>query len=77
MTKCTVLPAKSDSDVIFCLQLLSNLYTPLELTRIDRSLLYKSYPAGPLTVEIARDMSVVSRNPTSGSRNLIHDVISL
>ena len=37
----TVVPTKSDSDVIFCLKLLSvniNLYTPLELTRIDRSL---------------------------------------
>ena len=41
---CTVLPAKSDSDVVFCLQLLKtiNLYTPLELMRIDRSLVY--YP---------------------------------
>ena len=29
----TVVPTKSDSDVIFCLQL----YTPLELTRIDIS----------------------------------------
>ena len=38
----TVLPAKSDSDMVFCLQLLSktNLYTPLELTRMDRSLVY-------------------------------------
>ena len=40
----TVVPTQSDSDVIFCLQLLSikniNLYTPLELTRIDRSLVY-------------------------------------
>ena len=38
----TVLPAKSDIDVVFCLQLLSNinLYTPLELMRIGRSLVY-------------------------------------
>ena len=34
----TVLPTKSDSDVIFCLHI--NLNTPLELTRIDRSLVY-------------------------------------
>ena len=36
--KCTVVPIKSDSDVIFCLQLLSktvlNLYMSLELMRI-------------------------------------------
>ena len=36
--KCTVMPIKSDSDVIFCLQLLSktvlNLYMSLELMRI-------------------------------------------
>ena len=39
----TVVPTKSDSDVIFCLQLLSKTLTctpPLELTRIDRSLVY-------------------------------------
>ena len=38
----TVVPTKSDSDVIFCLQMLSKtfLYTPLKLTRIDRSLVY-------------------------------------
>ena len=38
----TVVPAKSDSDVILCLQLLSknNLYTLLDLMRIDRSLVY-------------------------------------
>ena len=44
----TVVPTKSDSDVIFCLQLLrkiTNLYTPLDLARIDRSLVYLSYPA--------------------------------
>ena len=34
----TVVPTKSDSDEIFCLQLLSK--TPLELTRIERSLVY-------------------------------------
>ena len=38
----TVVPTKSDSDVILCLQLLSknNVYTPLDLTLIDISLLY-------------------------------------
>ena len=36
--KSNVVTAKSDSDVIFYLQLLSN--TPLEPTRIDRSLVY-------------------------------------
>ena len=38
----TVVPTKSNSEEIFCLQLLSkkktNLYTPLELMRINRSL---------------------------------------
>ena len=40
-------PTKSDSDVIFCLQLLSktfNLYTPLKLKRIDGSLVYYNTP---------------------------------
>ena len=43
---CTVLPTKSDNDVIFCLQLLSKTltcidqYTPLELTRIGGPLVY-------------------------------------
>ena len=38
----TVAPTKSDSDVIFCLQLLSKTLTctPLDLTRIDGSLVY-------------------------------------
>ena len=39
----SVVPIKSDSDVILCLQLLSkntNVYASLELTRIDRSLVY-------------------------------------
>ena len=44
MTALAVLPAKSDSDVMFCLQLLSktliNFYTPLELMPIDRTLVY-------------------------------------
>ena len=34
----TVVPTKSDSDVIVCLQLLSN--APLDLTRIDRTHMY-------------------------------------
>ena len=34
----TIVPTKSDSDVILCLQLLS--YTSLELARIDRLLVY-------------------------------------
>ena len=37
----TIVPTKSDNDVILCLQLLrkkNNLYTPLQLMRIDRSL---------------------------------------
>ena len=36
--KTIIVPTKSDSDVILCLQLLSKI--PLELTRIDRSLVY-------------------------------------
>ena len=43
----TVLPAKSDRDVMFCLQFLnkmltplSKMYTPLKLRRIERSLVY-------------------------------------
>ena len=38
----TVVPTKSDSDVLLCLQLLSknNLYSPFELMRIDSSLVY-------------------------------------
>ena len=38
----TVVPTKSDSDVILCLELLKNtkVYTSLELTRIDISLVY-------------------------------------
>ena len=38
----TVVPTKSDSDVIFCLQMLIilKLFTPLELTQINRSLVY-------------------------------------
>ena len=40
-------PTKSDSDVIFCLQLFGktfNLKTPLKLKRIDRSLVYYNTP---------------------------------
>ena len=42
LTYGTVVPTKSDSDVIVCLQSLSKTltYTPLELTRIDISLVY-------------------------------------
>ena len=43
LSESTVVPTKSDSDVIFCLQLLSkniNLYTPLALTRIYRSVVF-------------------------------------
>ena len=37
----TVMPTKSDSDVILCLQFETlTLYTPLELTRINRSSVY-------------------------------------
>ena len=38
----TVVPTKSDSDIILCLQLLrnTNVYTSLELTQIGRSLEY-------------------------------------
>ena len=40
----TVMPTKSDSDIIFCLQLLSQILTCtshlIALTRIDRSLVY-------------------------------------
>ena len=37
---CTILPAKSDSDVVFCLQLLCIKLTFTILTPIDRSLVY-------------------------------------
>ena len=43
MLEATVVPTKRDSDVILDLQLLSkknNLYTPLDLTLIDISLVY-------------------------------------
>ena len=38
----TVVPTKSDSDVIFCLQVLTKTLscTQLDLTRIERSLVY-------------------------------------
>ena len=41
-----MVPTNSDSDVILCIQLLiiaklkDNLYTPLDLARFDRSLVY-------------------------------------
>ena len=46
-------PTKSDSDVIFCLQLLSkfNLYIPLELTLINRSLVFQSYPVDRINTQ--------------------------
>ena len=36
----TVVPTESDSEALFCLQLLSKTLTPLELTGIDRSLVH-------------------------------------
>ena len=42
---CTVLPAKSDSDVILCLHSYQGL-------RIDRSLLYQSYPADRINTQV-------------------------
>ena len=51
----TVLTAKCDSDVIFCLQSLNkenNWYTPLELTRFDKSLLYLYYPADRINTQL-------------------------
>ena len=53
-TKSTVVPTKSDSDVILCLQLLSknNSYTLLDLTLIYRSLVYKSYPEDRIDTQV-------------------------
>ena len=51
--KATVLPAKSDSDVVFCLQLLSKTLTyTLHLMRIDRSLMYLSYPVDMINTQV-------------------------
>ena len=41
----TVVPAKSDSDVMFCLQSNQGL-------RIDRSLVYKSYPQDRINTQV-------------------------
>ena len=52
----TVEPTKSDSDVSFCLQLfcktLTCTYTPLKLTRINRSLVYESYPQDRIHTQV-------------------------
>ena len=51
----TIVPTKRDSDVIFCLHLLSkknNLFTPLELTRIKRSHVDKSFPADRINTQV-------------------------
>ena len=43
LTPSTVMPTRSDSDVVLCLQLLSKktyVYTSFELTGIDESLVY-------------------------------------
>ena len=39
------MPAKSDSDVIFCLQIYQRL-------RIDRSLVYQSYPQDKINTQV-------------------------
>ena len=54
LSETTVVLTKSDSDVIFCLQVLTKTLscTPLDLTRIDRSLVYKSYPADSVNREV-------------------------
>ena len=41
----TVLPAKSDSDIMFCLQSYQGL-------RIDRSLVYQSYPQDRINTQV-------------------------
>ena len=55
MDRSTVVPTKSDSDVVLCLQLLRkniNLYTPPELTRINRLLVYQSYPVDRINTHV-------------------------
>ena len=53
----TVVPTKGDSDVILCLELLSKtqtctLHLTLELTSIDRSLVYLSYPEDRINAQV-------------------------
>ena len=55
-----VVPTKNDSDVILFIIAKSNinLYTPLELTRIDRSLVLLSYPADRLNTQVIYRLQV-------------------
>ena len=51
----TVMPTKSDSDIMPCLQLPSkniNLYTAPEPMRINRSLVYKSFPVDRINTQV-------------------------
>ena len=51
----TVVPTKSDIDVKLCLQSISKTLTctpNLELTRIDRSLVYQSYPEDRINTQV-------------------------
>ena len=54
LSETTVELTKSGSDVIFCLQVLTKTLsgTQLDLTRIERSLVYKSYLADSINREV-------------------------
>ena len=49
-----VVPTKSDSDVncVYNCQVKNKVYTPLDLTRIDRSLVYLSYPMDRINTQV-------------------------
>ena len=57
----TVVPTKSDSDTLLCLQLpsktLTCTLTSLELTRIDRSLVFVSYPQDRIITQVIYRLS--------------------
>ena len=54
------MPTKSDSDVILYIIAKSNinLYTPLELMRINRSLVYLSYPVDRINTQATYRLQV-------------------
>ena len=54
------MPTKSDSDVILYIIAKSNinLYTPPELTRINRSLVYLSYPVDRINTQATHQPQV-------------------
>ena len=54
----TVLPAKSDSDVMFCLQSYQGL-------RIDRSLVYQSYPQDRINTQMIYQFALAQVECTS------------